>query len=172
MQRPHDNTYWIEPGRFLAGEYPGAWNDRDAGIRLASYLDCGVSDFLDLTFPEELQPYDHLLARLAEDRMMATSYRRIPVVDMDIPDEPTIMNRILDHIDAAIEKGGVIYLHCWGGIGRTGTTVGCYLVRHGLGGQDALDRLARLWPSMAKSDRYPRTPQTYEQVSYVRNWGK
>ncbi len=21
--RPHDNCYWVEPGRFLAGEYPG-----------------------------------------------------------------------------------------------------------------------------------------------------
>jgi protein-tyrosine phosphatase len=172
MQRPHNNTYWVEPGRLLAGEYPGAWIDRDARIRLASYLDCGVTDFLDLTFPEELRPYDHLLASLAEERMIESSYRRIPLADMDVPDKPETMNTILSHIDDVIETGGVLYVHCWGGIGRTGTTIGCYLVRQGESGQDALQDLARLWPSMAKSDRYPMTPQTDEQMAYVRNWEK
>jgi len=172
MRRPHNNTYWVEPGRLLAGEYPGAWNDRDASIRLACYLDCGITDFLDLTFPEELRPYDHLLASLTEERGIESSYRRIPVVDMDVPANPGLMNTILDHIDDVITTGGVLYVHCWGGIGRTGTTIGCYLVRQGLSGQDALQDLARLWPSMAKSDRYPMTPQTYEQTAYVRDWGK
>ena len=31
-----------------------------------------------------------------------------------------------------------MYLHCWGGVGRTGTVVGCWLVRHGRTGDEAL----------------------------------
>jgi len=170
MRRPHDNTYWVEPGRLLAGEYPGAWNDRDARIRLQHYLDCGVRDFLDLTFPDELSPYDHLLAGLAAEMNVKTSYQRISIRDMDVPGEPDTMTRILDHIGQALNRGGVVYVHCWGGIGRTGTTIGCYLVRQGISGADALLRLASLWPTMAKSDRYPTTPQTHEQMTYVRNW--
>ncbi len=26
---------------------------------------------------------------------------------------------------------GAVYVHCWGGVGRTGTVVGCWLLRHG-----------------------------------------
>ncbi|MGI9264539.1 MAG: protein-tyrosine phosphatase family protein [Gammaproteobacteria bacterium] len=170
MRRPHDNTYWVEPGRLLAGEYPGAWNDQDTNTRLQGYLDCGVRDFLDLTFPDELRPYDHLLARLSEDMDVSTRYRRIPVRDMDVPHQLSTMKHILDHVDQAMKRGAIIYIHCWGGIGRTGTTVGCYLVRHGISGVDALHHLASLWPAMAKSDRYPTTPQTHEQMAYIRNW--
>ncbi|MBA3406233.1 MAG: dual specificity protein phosphatase family protein [Gemmatimonadaceae bacterium] len=35
-------------------------------------------------------------------------------------------------------SGHSIYVHCWGGVGRTGTVVGCYIVRHGRTGDDAL----------------------------------
>lgn len=32
----------------------------------------------------------------------------------------------------------MVYLHCWGGIGRTGTIVGCWLARNGFPGKAAL----------------------------------
>ncbi len=35
-------------------------------------------------------------------------------------------------------------MHCWGGVGRTGTVVGCWLVRHGLDDGDAIARIATL----------------------------
>ena len=59
---------------------------------------------------------------------------------------PTIphMTRILDEVDGALADGGSVYVHCWGGIGRTGTVVGCWLVRHGLDDGDAVARIAEL----------------------------
>ena len=57
------------------------------------------------------------------------------------------MTRILDDVDAALADGGAVYVHCWGGIGRTGTVVGCWLVRHGL---DDGDPIARSRPSAAR----------------------
>jgi len=170
MRRPHDNTYWIEPNRLLAGEYPGSGQPATAAARLEAYLDCGVTDFIDLTTPGELAPYDHLLEALAGPRLSQVGYRRMPIVDMSVPGRPGEMTAILDEIDRRIADGGTVYVHCWGGIGRTGTVVGCYLVRQGLTGEAALSHLARLWPQMQKSVWYQTTPQTLEQHEYVRNW--
>jgi protein-tyrosine phosphatase len=43
---------------------------------------------------------------------------------------PTIdeLRAILDRIDAELARGEVVYVHCGGGHGRTGTVVGCWLV--------------------------------------------
>lgn len=170
MRRPHHNTYWIEPSRLLAGEYPGSGESDTAAARLTAYLDCGVTDFIDLTTPGELVPYEPVLRELADIRRTEISYRRMPIVDMSIPREPGEMTAILNEIDRRISRGGTVYVHCWGGIGRTGTVAGCYLVRQGLTGEAALAELARLWPQMQKSAWYQTTPQTPEQYEYVRHW--
>ena len=54
------------------------------------------------------------------------------------------MSRILDDVDAALADGRTVYVHCWGGIGRTGTVVGCWLMRHGLDEGDPIRRIATL----------------------------
>ena len=55
--RPSPNSYWVVPGRFAAGEYPGAWNSAEAEARLKSLLEAGVDHFIDLTQAGELVPY-------------------------------------------------------------------------------------------------------------------
>jgi hypothetical protein len=82
------------------------------------------------------------------------------------------MAGILSAIDSALAEGRNIYVHCWGGIGRTGTTVGCYLVRQGLTGEQALAQLAGLWKDVPKSSYFPRSPETDRQVKFVLNWDK
>ncbi len=170
MERPHANTYWLIPGLLLAGEHPGASRDHDVEARLQATLDCGIRDFVDLTHEFERQPYQALLARLATEGGLETRYRRFPIVDRDVPDEPSQMRRILDHLDATVDAGRPAYVHCHGGIGRTGTVLGCFMVRHGLRGEDALKELNELWPAMEKSWFYHRTPQTDAQHDYVRGW--
>lgn len=170
MQRPHENTYWVEPNRLLAGEYPASTEAALAPGRLQAYLDCGITDFIDLTTPGELDPYQGLLEDLARSRALEIGYWRQPIVDMSVPESPGVMTRILDEIDSRIESGGTVYVHCWGGIGRTGMVIGCHLVRQGLTGDAALAELARLWPQMEKSAWYETTPQTPEQFAFVRNW--
>jgi hypothetical protein len=80
------------------------------------------------------------------------------------------MTTILDAIDSSLAGGRNIYLHCWGGIGRTGTTVGCYLVRHGLTGVQALAQIAEWWKDVPKSVYYPRSPETDRQVEFIMKW--
>ena len=80
------------------------------------------------------------------------------------------MTAVLDAIDKALAQGHKVYLHCVGGIGRTGTTVGCYLVRHGRSGEQALSELAERYRTAAQSARYSHSPENEDQVEYIRNW--
>lgn len=178
LPRPLPNTYWVEPGRLLAGEYPGDLDPEVARARLRALLDAGISLFVNLTEAGEpgwlapLRPYDQLLAEEAAARGRAVSHLRRPIPDFGVPHTRQAMAHILDTLDAALAAGERVYLHCWGGIGRTGTVVGCYLVRHGRSGAEALEALAQLWRGVPKSRRYPRSPQTDEQVDYVRTWAE
>ena len=58
-------------------------------------------------------------------------------------------------------------MHCWGGVGRTGTVVGCWLVRHGLDGGDA-DRAHRRAARDIPGGR--PSPETPGQAALVRGW--
>lgn len=170
MSRPHPNTYWVEPNRLLAGEYPGGRDAKSTQRRLDAYLAHGVTHFIDLTRRGELQPYEKILRKLAAERGMDVDYQRVPVTDMRVPERPGDMIAILDRVDAAIGASGTAYVHCLAGIGRTGTVIGCYFVRQGLTGDAALRALARLWPQMEKSEIFPNTPQTAEQRQFVLDW--
>jgi hypothetical protein len=63
--KPDSNTYWVVPGKLLAGEYPGARDSEEARKRLRSFLNAGVRHFIDLTEAGELEPYAELLAEEA-----------------------------------------------------------------------------------------------------------
>ena len=80
------------------------------------------------------------------------------------------MYAILDAIDAALAQERRVYLHCFGGVGRTGTVVGCYLVRHGHSGAQALQELVGWWREVPKSTRSPYSPETRQQEQFVLNW--
>lgn len=97
-------------------------------------------------------------------------WERHPIVDVSIPKSPEQMTGILDAVDAALDSGDIVYVHCRGGIGRTGTVVGCWLVRHGLTGEEALAQVDEWWRGMAKARPGRCSPETYEQRQYVLGW--
>jgi rhodanese/phosphatase family protein len=166
---PLPNCYWLPDAHVLAGEYPGAASRDEAARKLRSLREAGVDTFIDLTEAGELEPYESVLAELADDTRDTPTYKRVAVRDVSVP-RPEQMRRILDLIDAEVARGRTVYVHCWGGVGRTGTVVGCYLVRHGLTGQEALDRIAVLWQGMEKRHRAPKSPETDAQRSFVLGW--
>jgi len=108
---------WIEHGRLLAGRHPCAWSPDYAEAEVTGLLGQGVTLFLDLTQPNELVPYDGLVPASAR-------HVRLPVQDFTVPSEAQILTA-LDTIDAELGAGGVVYVHCWAGCGRTGVVVGC-----------------------------------------------
>ena len=170
--RPLANSYWVVPGRFLAGEYPSATDPVDAAARARALLRAGVDHFIDLTQPGELPPYAETAKREARTFGASPRFERHSVTDLDVPSSPQRMVAILDAIDAAMSGGRSVYVHCWGGVGRTGTVVGCWLVRHGCTGDEALSRIAEWWKTVEKADRIPTSPQTPEQRDYVRRWAE
>lgn len=166
MRLPHGNCYWVEPGRLMAGEYPGAALEFDARVRLQAHLDCGLDYFLDLTEEVDgLTPYGEWLRDLAPGAI----HRQLGIRDMDIPSVER-MRAILSDLATALAAGRNVYVHCWGGIGRTGSVVGCHLVQGGKTGEEALAQIAQWWQTVAKRMRAPRSPQTDQQIEYVRSW--
>lgn len=164
---PIPNSYWVRPGQLLAGEYPGSMTRADAMERVQKLLNAGVTSFVDLTEEGELPAYDGLLPELTEQQVR---YRRLPILDHGVPESPAHMVKILDVIDSELAAGRCVYVHCRAGIGRTGTTVGCHLIRSGLGNDDALDRLQTLWQQCGRALRWATIPETSEQVDFVRLW--
>ena len=169
--RPDDNCYLIPNTRLIAGHYPGSFDPDEARTKLKSLVDFGVDYFVDVTSPDDrLTPYEEMLREEAGER--GIEYRAFPIPDMGITD-PETMNRILDELDAAAKAGHATYVHCWGGVGRTGTVVGCYLVRHGRTGDDALDEVNRLFKTTKQSSRFPEgSPQMDAQREFVRGWAR
>lgn len=168
--RPFGNAYWVRHGQLLAGEYPGHAETSEARAKVGQIVDAGVTYVVDLTEDGELVAYAHLLHEQAAKRGVKVVHRRLPIRDAGLPRSATEMAEILDTVDRAIGDGHVVYVHCWGGIGRTGTVVGCHLVRHGLSGDEALAALAHLWTHVDKRNRRPRSPETDPQHEYVRTW--
>lgn len=167
--QPIPASYWVRPGRLLAGEYPGTRDNMLTRHRVRWLLEGGITFFLDLTEVGEahLKPYYPFLQAESALQNRQIQYLRMPLRDMDVT-TPTRMTRILDTIDGALEGNHMVYVHCWGGIGRTGTVIGCYLVRHGLDGTTALQEVARLRQGMPHGDRCANP--TEEQQLMVRTW--
>jgi len=169
---PLANSVWIEPGRLLAGEYPG---ERDPAVtkqRLAALLGAGISYFIDLTQSDELPPYDHLLPGIRPDDGRYVVYVRKPLGDQGLPDAPAVMRDILDYLDRALEAGHQVYVHCRAGIGRTRIVLGCWLRREGLSGPESLARLDALWTANARSRAWPTVPGHPAQERYVLEWSE
>jgi protein-tyrosine phosphatase len=79
------------------------------------------------------------------------------------------MMRILKQIDFYVNQQKVVYLHCWGGLGRTGTVVGCYLVSKGLAdAQNVLDAISKLKSQSGLADK--ESPQTTAQREFIVDW--
>jgi protein-tyrosine phosphatase len=144
----------IEPGRLIAGRHPCAVSPDEAADAVRRLAEEGVTLFVDLTEKGELEPYAAHVGPPAR-------YVSRPIRDFSVP-TPDSLVAILDEIDAELEAGGVVYVHCWAGCGRTGIVVGTWLVRHGADPGDALRRIA--------DARGLGCPQTLEQRDLVLAW--
>jgi Dual specificity phosphatase, catalytic domain len=163
MDRPLPNSYWVIPGRLLAGEYPGGTDFTDSRARLARVHDAGIDYFVDLTVEGELPAYRHLLP-------FRIKYLRCAIADQSVPNDGAELQKLLADIRTALTAGRSIYVHCQAGIGRTGLVMGCYLAEEGGDGNAAINHLNELWLQSGRSKIWPRVPQTAEQADYIRNW--
>lgn len=144
----------IERDRLIAGRHPSALGSENAGAEVRQLAKAGVTLFVDLTQAGELEGYASLVEPPAR-------YVNRPILDFSIPTRQGLV-ATLDEIDAELEAGGIVYVHCWAGCGRTGVVVGSWLVRHGASADDALRVIAEA--------RGRGCPQTLEQRLFVLDW--
>lgn len=160
--QPIKHCYPVVPGSLLAGEYHRNKDDDSSRKKISALILSGVTAFIDLTEEDEgLSPYTSLLETV--------SHQRFPIRDGSIPSSVDLTVAILDAIDGHIQQGRMVSVHCWGGVGRTGLIVGCWLARHGLSGDAALARLRELWQQCPKSS-LRKSPETMEQERYIVRW--
>ena len=168
------DSFWVEEGLLLAGPYPGAIARAEAAAKLEAFVDVGITTFVDLTEAGEpsptripLKPYNELLSAIASRREISVRHVRMPIRDVNIPTTAE-MEAILAFIRATLAEREPVYVHCCGGIGRTGTVVGCLGIENGVPPESVLDELATL---RAGTQRAPkRSPETEEQRQFVREW--
>lgn len=159
---PIAQSYWVRPGAFLAGEYPRALDEDTSIEKIRALEDTGVAAFIDLTEENEgLLPYAKLLT--------SSSHQRFPIKDVSVPTSKDAVVATLDAIDDHIRNNRMVYVHCWGGVGRTGVIVGCWLARHGEPGRSALATLQELFLQCPKSS-HRASPETPAQEQFILDW--
>jgi hypothetical protein len=166
---PLDESYWVLPGKLLAGEYPGRREEQETRKRLQGLILAGIRICIDLTKPGEIEPsYREIFLEELSHYGYVGQYHHFPIYDFGIPDTDQLV-RTLDKIDECVTGSRPVYVHCRAGIGRTGLVVGCYLVRHGKTGNEALMTIKQLRSTISSS--WMQSPETDAQVDFVRNWG-
>jgi predicted protein tyrosine phosphatase len=164
----HDDllhAWWVSPGSVLAGEFPGHPDGDRAAHQVNLLVDHGIRTFVDLTTGDDaLADYADHVAVAAANRRLDLRRVRHPIPDFGVVGDDDY-DRILTTITSAAERGGV-YVHCWGGVGRTGTVVACVLIDEGLGFQAALARLGELRAGTRKAHR--PSPENDAQLDVLR----
>jgi atypical dual specificity phosphatase len=130
-----DRGHWLIPGRVLGCAYPR----RETA--LAGLARQGVSVLINL------HERAHDPARLARHGLIEV---HVPVRDFAAPSLEQITQGVTA-IEQAVAAGKRIAVHCGGGLGRTGTLLACYLVRHGQRPVDAITQVRQARPGSVET---------------------
>lgn len=157
-------NYYKADTNIYAGEYPYA-EDEEIGFKKLSLLkEIGISYIIDLTEEGELIPY--------RQHIDSIEYLRFPIVDRGVPCSMNETKNICEIINRAIREGKFLYIHCWGGVGRTGTIVACWYVFNGYSYSEAIMMLNKRWKYCPKSRRRTHCPEYKHQENFIKEFYK
>ena len=166
---PIPNSYWVVPGQLLAGPRPTGPDRAASRAAVRALIDVGIGTVIDLRTAAEPPGIRSLLTKLSPEGE-EVSWISAPIQDGDAPSE-SLLTLVLDLIDGSIARGRPVYVHCEGGLGRTGTIVGAYLIRHGLVEVDTVaQRLSDLRRGQPNASR--PSPETPRQYRLLGAWSK
>ncbi len=172
---PFPNSYWVSPAKLLAGYYPGDLDTVKMEDKLKRLLWVGIRHIINLMEEDERKrygdpfpSYENAIARYAKRTSIQVTCVRMSIKNLTAPTRG-YMRDILNEIDNSIAQDRPVYVHCWGGKGRTGTVVGCYLAHQGYAhGENVFDLIQKLKPN--DPDAYYPLPQTPQQRHMVVTW--
>jgi hypothetical protein len=161
IPQPTTHSNWVIQNKLALGSYP----DPAVGF-IDQLLSQGFNTFVCLQTEEELKsfrPYRHLLPDTAK-------YIHFGVVDNDATASDEELVEFVDQLSVLLDsaEGEVkMYLHCWGGHGRSGSVAVLLLVkREGLTLEEALLK-ANEQHSLRKHNPLARIPQSEAQMSQL-----
>jgi protein-tyrosine phosphatase len=93
---------------------------------------------------------------------------RFPIKDLSIP-TIDMMRKILSIVQDSIRQKKIVYLHCWGGVGRTGTVVGCFLLNNSLASKENVLETINYLKRTTSIDKR-QSPETEEQRKFIKEW--
>jgi len=158
----------FEQLELYGGQYPGAWDAMEPPNRIKEFAGLGITTSICLMEQKELllfSPYQEDMTEINP----AFKWINYPIVDMSVPTKD-LMVEILNKIDELIAAKEKIYVHCFGGHGRAGTVIGCWLKRHGFKNQQIYLKLA-YWRDKTLFGK-TSSPQGAEQFAMINNWQK
>jgi len=89
---------------------------------------------------------------LPESWIQDVKYLHVPTEDFSAPDMEKI-DHTVDFIQERIKNGEPTMVHCAAGVGRTGTILACYLIKHhNFSVKDAIDKVRKERPGSIQSE--------------------
>jgi protein-tyrosine phosphatase len=117
---------------------------------------------------ELLVDYIPEIIELSKKRNQEINITRFPIKDLQIP-SIEYMKDILYYLKKCSDENKKVYIHCWGGVGRTGSVVGCFLQDNGYAtSKNVIQMIAYLKRTTSIVNR--DSPETKEQQDFVLNW--
>lgn len=160
-RRPIENSYRVT-NQIYAGEYPRNRDQESSLVKLQQFESFGITHFVDLTEEGELESYDKML-------YSGASYQRFPIRDVSVPKSMDEVRKLVKRIIKIVSNNpkAKVYIHCWGGVGRTGLVIGCLLGELcALSYDETIAKLENLFLACPKS-AYRDTPETSEQREFI-----
>jgi len=173
---PRRRCYWVLDDLLLAGAYPGKADPQEHLHRITGLYQAGMQTFISLMESHEKNndgidfvPYKAPLKALAQKDGVSIFFKNYPIKDRSITTVDN-MRDVLDAIDHSLDRKIPVYVHCFGGIGRTGMVICCWLLRHGYANsEDVFDLLSQLRKSDLERATWP-APENDAQCNFVRTW--
>lgn len=164
--RPAYFCYRIGEARMWGAEYPGDSIESLAKEKINHAIRFGITHFIDLTQEGELHPYQHLLPNDG-----SVHYLRFPIKDAHAPESIVEVHGLTKYIETVLsDPNNAIYLHCWGGVGRTATIAGCwYALHYGTSYYTTICKLLEMWKECLKSNSQT-IPDHWKQKDFIRRF--
>ena len=162
--KPTGYSYRVDDNVW-AGEYPvWEWEQGARMRQLKLFTDFGINYFLDLTENGEMPPYASFLTNNIGRHTFPIPNGCIPHSVKWVVDLFRIINGVLNKPETKL------YIHCHGGVGRTGTIVACYYIYFkGMPADNALAEMRRRYATHGRS-AWMSAPETEAQLNFIKEF--